>query len=366
MDNTSPARWLAIWPAHMKRERYEWELPYFGAEQDGLFYHNGGCAHMPFHVDDVVLRDYGVLTADEWYEHGGDDQWDADFPPVSSPATDYDKYDAVESWIDPGGVVYLCLSEHHEELAERLCKKLGFVEPNDYLSRPGDLLYKRGWIKLYWNNILDRFDLAQKQLDALFDIFLVLKNKKESEQLCASISEVLGMKLTSSSDGAIASAPRDEKYSVEAAVAAQASALVEQKEELPAASSLVHGPTQSDQAAGRKPFVLTDQPYVEITVRAYCTMEKLPNGCKRGVSCFKTFCTDVVDDDDNKYGMIGGGTGFVTLSDSRRSDDEGGGEFFIRHSDLWYAYQRGLKARFGGDFQDDEGEDKLLDDGGSK
>jgi len=77
---------------------------------------------------------------------------------------------------------------------------------------------------------------------------------------------------------------------------------------------------------------------IQITVEAALPWVEFPDGSKQGISCFRTFCTDVFDDDgETQIGTIGGGTGFVTLSYD-------GGEYMIKHSDLWYAFMAALEA----------------------
>lgn len=384
MDENRPARWLAIWPANIKRGRFEWELPALGAEQGEKFYHYGGLSYTFMSDRDLVLKEYGTMTINEWEDRGGDDQWYRDFPPLSSPPDEYSE--EVESWISPEGEIYLCHHEQHETLAFRLCKYLGIKEVDSSLIRSGDLLDKRGWIKLYWNEIRLLTDCTQRQLDALFDIFLVLGRKGEAGLLRESLRRVL--KIKPADDEEEKEKEKDslrmtyqEFESLEADIgqfqkpwlgfALDGPDAIDKKEEpLDTAKAELLGvicdavskrrkpepvPTQEPALKARreKPFVLTDQPYVEITVRAYCTMEELDDGHRRGISCFKTFCTEVEDDHGNQCGMIGGGIGYVTLSDRRR-DGLDGEEFVVRHKDLWYAYQRALSERFGGEFPENE------------
>jgi len=193
MFEDKPARWLAIWPNATTDKRLDWELPVFGAVQNGDFFHYGGRTYMPFGDKDKVIKDYGEMTIDEWDAKGGDDQWYDDFPPVSSPADDYSQ--EVESWISPDGVIYFCHNANHEILAKRLCRKFGIVDSESFLTRHGDLLEKRGWIKLYWDKFLgESDDLSQRQLDALFDIFITLERRGDAKYLRDSIRKTLGIK----------------------------------------------------------------------------------------------------------------------------------------------------------------------------
>ena len=102
---------------------------------------------------------------------------------------------------------------------------------------------------------------------------------------------------------------------------------------------------------------LKTQPYVDITVRAYCGTDLDGEG-SYGVAVWKAFTTEVFEKPNEKpYGGVAGGTGFVCLWDHRR-EGSAGVEFLIRHDDLWYAFQKGLNARFGGDYPESE-EDTL-------
>lgn len=344
MHEDQPGRWLAIWPTRAKIKHYKWQMPYIGVVQNGRFYHGGGISHMPFSSEDEVVKDYGTMTLDEWEKQGGDNQWYVDFPPVSSPAEEYSV--STESWIAPDGTIYLCSHEGHEALALRLCKKFSIVDPKDYLSRDGDLLEDRGWLRVYWNEVrvwpLD--DLSQKQIDSLFDILMVLERKREAEDLCESIRTLLDIK------------PKQSFSEEKKEVAENSEDLNKARSEL--LNVIVEAtskpePEQEKNVAPEKPFVLREQQYVEIVVRAYCTKEDLGNGRMRGISCFKIFCTEVSDDNDKVYGQIGGGTGYVTLSDRRR-DGMDRNEFFIPHTDLWYAYQKALNKKFGTNFPESE------------
>lgn len=188
MNEKEPGRWLAIWTND--RERHAWELPYFGAVQDGLFFHDGGFAHMPYSDSYTTLKDYGEMTCEEWDNRGGNDRFYADFPPVASPAEEYSQL--VEAWISPDGELYICAAQQHELLAKRLTLHLGIKEPDTSLNRPGDQLLDRGWVKIYWDKVfLLKGEYTQRQLDILFDILLVLKNQVPADELIYSIRSEL-------------------------------------------------------------------------------------------------------------------------------------------------------------------------------
>ena len=76
---------------------------------------------------------------------------------------------------------------------------------------------------------------------------------------------------------------------------------------------------------------------IQITVDVYCQWIEDEDGYGQGLTRFRTFVTDVFDDDDNKIGAIGGGTGAVTLSEA------GEEEWTLHHDDLWFAFQEALK-----------------------
>lgn len=66
------------------------------------------------------------------------------------------------------------------------------------------------------------------------------------------------------------------------------------------------------------------------------------DGTGQGITCFRTFCTDVyADDDETLLGSIGGGTGFVTLTYQGKG-------WLIKHSDLWHAFMEALGVDAGG------------------
>ena len=91
-------------------------------------------------------------------------------------------------------------------------------------------------------------------------------------------------------------------------------------------------------------FTYTHEQIWEMAEKLTVTVEiakpwvTLPDGRRQGISCFRTFCTDVFDDDDNQIGTIGGGTGFVTLVSGKDS-------WLMKHSDLWYAFQKALEEK---------------------
>jgi len=78
---------------------------------------------------------------------------------------------------------------------------------------------------------------------------------------------------------------------------------------------------------------------IQITVDAYMQWIENEDGTGQGLTRFKAFPTDVYDDDDNRIGMIGGGTGAVTLSRSGMNEHE----WTIHHDDLWYAFLKALE-----------------------
>lgn len=327
IDSKRPAWWLAIWPKN-QRVRRAWELPHFGAVQDGFFYHDGGPGYMHHKPEEYhVLKDYGMMTLGAWSESCG--SLYADFPPVESQPKEYGQ--DIESWVSPTGALYLCGSSGHALLADRLTFALNIRSPGTY-NRADDVLEMHDWIRLYHDHVTAR-EPTQRQIDTLFDILVVLENKNEMHALCEQIRYTLGMQ------------PRVRTPILHNAVNPP-DVITE-----PAICNSDNGNTDK-----KAPFVLVDQPFVEITVRAYCTKEQLPSGREHGISCFKTFCTTVTSDDKDpapsgehgeNIGMIGGGTGFVTLQDSRRIPGQDGEEFFIRHCDLWYAYQTALNKKYG-------------------
>ncbi|MHA2063250.1 MAG: hypothetical protein ACXABY_02595 [Candidatus Thorarchaeota archaeon] len=77
---------------------------------------------------------------------------------------------------------------------------------------------------------------------------------------------------------------------------------------------------------------------IQITVDAYLPVIIDEEGFKQGLLTFKSFTTDVLEDDEI-VGTIGGGLGAVTLSNR---GDEALGEWQIHHDDLWYAFQEAL------------------------
>jgi len=325
-----------MWPKP-NVERKPWELPYYGAVQDDRYFHRGGSSYMPFEREKVaILKDYGQMTHGEWVECDGELTVYSDFPPIESKPAEYDL--TVGAWISPTGALYLCCSGGHEILAKRLVIALGIKGTDSSLNIPGDLLVERKWAKVYLDMVLTT-DPTRKQADTLFDILVTLENKEESPGLCNSIRSDLDMQPRAKTvHNAVAVEPKD----------CTTPGILRDTSERP---SIVE-----DEPRPFKPFVLTNQPFVEFTVRAYYTIEDMPNGLSRGISCFKTFCTDVYSDDDDPaplgehgeyIGTIGGGTGYVTLRDDRRADGQGGGEFFIRHRDVWYAYQKALDEKFG-------------------
>lgn len=76
---------------------------------------------------------------------------------------------------------------------------------------------------------------------------------------------------------------------------------------------------------------------IQITVDVYHQWIEDEDGYGQGLTRFRAFVTDVLDDDDNKIGAIGGGTGAVTLT---LRDGE---EWTLHHDDLWYALQEALE-----------------------
>jgi len=76
---------------------------------------------------------------------------------------------------------------------------------------------------------------------------------------------------------------------------------------------------------------------IQITVDAYYQWIEDEDGYGQGFTRFRAFVTDVLDDDENKIGAIGGGTGAVTLT---KAD---GREWTIHHDDLWYAFLKALE-----------------------
>ena len=77
---------------------------------------------------------------------------------------------------------------------------------------------------------------------------------------------------------------------------------------------------------------------MQITVDVYLEWIKDDDGYGKGLTRFRTFVTDVLDDEDNKIGAIGGGTGAVILTEAD------GEEWTLHHDDLWYAFQEALNV----------------------
>jgi hypothetical protein len=322
-----------------------------------------------------------------------------DFPPPTSKPNIFEDGVGIEAWISPRGHLYICQSQQHEFLAERLCRDFGITDPDKYVTRHGDLLEDRGWIRLYWDKI-QTFgkEHTQSQLDTLFDILTVIQDDRHWGSLANSIRSVFDMEpkyyepigrgrsrsLEIDDDDEVEEEENDEDEEEEEPLNVgfmeqlggdypasppfdqqtttggdlSISKRVQPIERLSLAEEEEEEEDPVDERE-YKPFILTDQPFLEITVRAYCTMEYQEDGTRRGISCFKCFCTDVTSDDKDPapsgkhgehIGMIGGGTGYVTLSDNRR-EGKPGEEFFIRHQDLWYAFQDALER-----FQEDSDE----------
>jgi hypothetical protein len=89
-------------------------------------------------------------------------------------------------------------------------------------------------------------------------------------------------------------------------------------------------------------FKLTDQPYIEFTVRAYRSNEDLPNGGQRGVTLFsfQDTCTDVHDDGDH-IGAVVGAIGGWMVQDKRRVIDA---YYIIRPQEVWDSFQEALES----------------------
>ncbi len=78
----------------------------------------------------------------------------------------------------------------------------------------------------------------------------------------------------------------------------------------------------------------------QITVDVYHTWVVDEDGLRQGFSRFKSFTTAVYNEDETEQiGIIGGGTGAVTLS--RLGNNEG--EWTIHHDDLWFAFLEALE-----------------------
>lgn len=90
-----------------------------------------------------------------------------------------------------------------------------------------------------------------------------------------------------------------------------------------------------------KKFNLKDQPFIEITVRAYRSMEKTTSGSKRGALLLKFQDTMTDVGEDGCMGYVAGAVGGVMLVDKRREFDD---PYIIKHDDLWYAFQDALEA----------------------
>ena len=76
---------------------------------------------------------------------------------------------------------------------------------------------------------------------------------------------------------------------------------------------------------------------VSVTVEMYREWIINEDGYRQGLTRFRTFTTDALDDDDNLLGTIGGGTGAITLN-------KDGEEWTIHHDDLWYAFVEAIEA----------------------
>jgi hypothetical protein len=318
MQERKKARWIAMEPRD--RERETWRLPYVGAVQDGLFYHFGGMTHMRYSGEKFeILRDYGDMTIDEWDLAGGDNQWFRDFPAEPSDVSEFNE--DTEAWVNPNGDLFLCACEEHESLAARLVYRFSVSGQKTGLNHDGDLLEGAGWFRVYYDRVYEQA-FTQRQLDTLFDLLLSLDDREILPYLSKSIRRALDI---------------DEKQTRE-----------EEEEEILDEAPPMIEETGEEKSAPRGRFVLTNQPYVEFTVRAYYTREDLGDGRSRGISCFKMLPTEVSSDDGKTdLGMISGGTGYLVCTDRQRQAFRGGGEFFARHEDIWYAFQRALDEKYG-------------------
>lgn len=92
-------------------------------------------------------------------------------------------------------------------------------------------------------------------------------------------------------------------------------------------------------------FVLTDQPFVEFTVRAYRSKEDLGEGHRRGVMLmtFQDTCTDIIAMENGEkkecIGSVIGAIGGWMVQDCRRVFDD---HYIIRPQEVWDAFQEAL------------------------
>ena len=77
---------------------------------------------------------------------------------------------------------------------------------------------------------------------------------------------------------------------------------------------------------------------ITLTVSAYNPRIKHEDGSVEGRAVFCTFCTDVLDEEGNTLGDVGGGTGYVVVSVCGREE----GYWLIPHDELWRAFMAAL------------------------
>lgn len=381
MNEDRKARWLAMWlPLTMSGPRQPWRFPYVGAVQDGDFYHWGGSTRMPF--DDLeereVLKDYGEMTSEEWDDAGGDAQWHRDFPPIQGGHAEF-VGTSLEAWIGPGGELYLCEHQGHEFLAERLVRSYGIVEPDESLSRSGDLLQERGWARVYFDWVSVRGnEPTQPQLDTLWDILDLIKDDDHRVKLANSIRGIFELPeapLPKTSARVAremyAGEITDDELDEEGVLSfcrlchesftsypseweegwARCPKCDELCDEVPpdddAAKSELLG-VVCDAVEARTPesepyrepetrkLDLKSQPYVDVTVRFY--RSHMEGGAV--MSFTDAMCvTTAHADDGSKMGTIEGRMGAFELCDRRRPYSD---HYRAPHDEVWHAFQKAL------------------------
>jgi hypothetical protein len=128
------------------------------------------------------------MTAAEWEDAGGDNQWLDAFPPEPVDV-ELMVHPSLGAWVSPEGELFVCRYTEHEFMARRLCHSRGIASPRG-LSVYGDVLSNLGWARIH-SSYIDLGRFTQRQVDTLFDIYVALGAEESRATLARSIYWIL-------------------------------------------------------------------------------------------------------------------------------------------------------------------------------